>query len=98
MTARLRLSDCARLAELHGEAVVLHLATGRYFAANATGAALLRALSAPEGATVEGLVDRLVAGHGADPARARRPTSRRGSRACARPACSRATRPRRGQA
>ena len=70
MTSRLRLSDRARLAELHGEAVVLHLASGRYFAANATGAALLRALSAPEGATVEGLVDGLVRDHGADRARA----------------------------
>ncbi len=70
MTPRLRLSDRARLAELHGEAVVLHLATGRYFAANASGTALLRALAAPEGATVEGLIDGLVAGHGADRARA----------------------------
>jgi len=70
MSARLRLSDRARLAELHGEAVVLHLATGRYFAANATGTALLRALTAPDGATVEALVDGLVTTHGVDRPRA----------------------------
>lgn len=70
MSARLRLSDRARLAELHGEAVVLHLATGRYFAANATGTALLKALATPGGATVEGLVEGLVRDHGADRARA----------------------------
>ncbi len=70
MSVRLRLSDRARLAELHGEAVVLHLRTGRYFAANATGTALLRALAAPDGATVEGLVEGLVQVHGVDRPRA----------------------------
>jgi hypothetical protein len=68
---RLRLSSQARLAQLHGEAVVLHLESGRYFAANATGAALLAHLVAPLGATVAGLVDALVVAHGIEPARAR---------------------------
>lgn len=70
MSPRLRLSPRARLAELHGEAVLLHLGSGRYFAANPTAVTLLRALGTDAGASREELVDALVARHGAAPDRA----------------------------
>ncbi|MCC7139933.1 MAG: PqqD family protein [Planctomycetes bacterium] len=68
MSEPLRLSPDAAVAELSGEAVVLHVKDGRYFSANGTGAALLRRLAAG-GATRETLADELVR-LGADRARA----------------------------
>ena len=44
--APLSLSPRASVAELHGEAVVLDLSSGRYFSANRSGAVLLRLLRA----------------------------------------------------
>ena len=70
MSARLSLSKDAAVAELHGEAVVLHLPSGRYFAANGTGAALLRRLRAEGGATRADLVEAIVSAHGVEEARA----------------------------
>ena len=40
----LRLSPDAAVAELHGESVLLHLATGRYYSVNGTGTTLLALL------------------------------------------------------
>jgi hypothetical protein len=56
------LSPDAALAELHGESVVLHLATGRYYAANATATALFTHLKA--GATRDALAAALVSEFG----------------------------------
>lgn len=61
MSGAVRLAREARLAELHGEAVLLHVGTGRYFGVNATGTVLLRELALPEGATPHALADALVA-------------------------------------
>jgi len=72
VTGRLRLSPEATSAELDGEAVILHLRDGRYYAVNGTGAALLRCLAREGGATADELCETLVAAHGIDRERARR--------------------------
>ena len=55
------LSPEAALAELHGESVVLHLSTGRYYSVNGTGTSLLKLLK--DGATRDALVESLVTTH-----------------------------------
>lgn len=65
---RIRLEKSASVAELDGEAVILHLATGEYFQVNGTGAFLLRLLA--EGTTVPNLEEAVVARYGIDRSRA----------------------------
>ncbi len=64
----LRLSPDVSFAELHGEAVVLHLRDGKYFSANGTGTGLLRLLRT--GATRASLVERLATEYRLAPERA----------------------------
>lgn len=54
----LRLSPDAAVAELHGESVLLHLGTGRYYAVNGTGTTLLALLK--EGTSREALAAALI--------------------------------------
>ena len=66
----LRLAPKVSFAELDGEAVVLHLLSGRYFSVNKTGAVLLRLLvKGTDRAALEGA---LVAAYGVDAPAARR--------------------------
>jgi PqqD family protein of HPr-rel-A system len=67
---RLSLAPEASVAELDGEAVVLHLRTGRFFTVNRSGAPLLEALKRADGATRDELVASLVATFRIDVARA----------------------------
>lgn len=67
---RLALAPEASVAELDGEAVVLHLRTGRFFTVNRSGAPLLAALRREGGATRDELVRSLATTFRLDPARA----------------------------
>lgn len=68
--ARFRLAPDASVAHTDGEAVVLHLRTGRFFRVNASGAPLLAALEREGGASLPELARALVAMFGLDDARA----------------------------
>jgi hypothetical protein len=68
--ARFRLAPDASVAQTDGEAVVLHLHTGRFFRVNASGAPLLAALERAGGASRPDLAGALVATFGIDEARA----------------------------
>ena len=70
--ARVRLSPDASVAELDGEAVVLHVKSGRFFRVNRFGTPLLAALQREAGASREELVASLVTAFRAEPARAGR--------------------------
>ncbi len=69
-TTRFRLTPDASVAQSDGEAVVLHLRTGRFFRVNQSGAPLLAALEREEGASHLDLAASLVAAFGIDGARA----------------------------
>ena len=68
--ALLSLSSNASVAELHGEAVLLDLASGRYFSVNRSGAVLLRLLRS--GAPRAALPAALVTAFGIDAEAARK--------------------------
>lgn len=67
---RLALSSDASVAALDGEAVVLHLRTGRFFRVNRAGTPLLAAIQRAGGATRDELVRSLASEFGIDDARA----------------------------
>ena len=69
-TTRFRLVPAASVAESDGEAVVLHLRTGRFFRVNRSGAPLLAALQRDGGASFAELTASLVATFGIDASRA----------------------------
>ena len=69
---RHRLSRQAASAGLDGEAVVLHLTDGRYYAVNASGVVLLRCIEREQGATLDELAQALAIAHGIDVERARK--------------------------
>lgn len=66
---RFALTPNASVAELDGEAVVLHLRTGRFFRVNASGTAILATLKVGP-ASREQLVDALCSRYDVDAARA----------------------------
>jgi hypothetical protein len=66
----LRLAPKVSFAELDGEAVVLHVGSGRYFSVNRTGAVLLPLLA--KGTDHAALTGALVTAYGIDVAAARR--------------------------
>lgn len=67
---RLALAADASVARLDGEAVVLHLRTGRFFTVNACGSTILAALESASGATRAELVERVCTTFAVDAARA----------------------------
>jgi len=67
---RLSLAPEGSVAELDGEAVVLHLGTGRFFTVNRSGAPLLAALSRAGGTTRDELVASLATAFHLEVARA----------------------------
>lgn len=69
-TTRFRLVPEASVAETDGEAVVLHLRTGRFFRVNRSGAPFLAALQRDGGASFAELTASLVATFGIDESRA----------------------------